>query len=35
MLIHAGDFSNAKLPAMNHNQVIDFLMWLQQQPVKY
>jgi Icc-related predicted phosphoesterase len=35
MLIHAGDFSNTKLPAMNHNEVIDFLMWLQQQPVKY
>lgn len=35
MLIHAGDFSNTKLPAMNHNEVINFLMWLQQQPVKY
>jgi Icc-related predicted phosphoesterase len=35
MLIHAGDFSNIKSPSFNHNEVIDFLMWLQQQPVKY
>jgi Icc-related predicted phosphoesterase len=35
MLIHAGDFSNIKLPAMNHNEVNLFLIWLEQQPVKY
>jgi Icc-related predicted phosphoesterase len=35
MLIHAGDFSNAKLPAMNSNEVNLFLIWLEQQPVKY
>jgi Icc-related predicted phosphoesterase len=35
MLIHAGDFSNIKSPSFNHNEVINFLMWLQQQPVKY
>jgi Icc-related predicted phosphoesterase len=35
MLIHAGDFSNTKLPAMNHNEVNLFLIWLEKQPVKY
>ena len=35
MLIHAGDFSNTKLPAMNSNEVNLFLIWLEQQPVKY
>jgi Icc-related predicted phosphoesterase len=35
MLIHAGDFSNVKSPAMNHNEVNLFLIWLEQQPVKY
>jgi Icc-related predicted phosphoesterase len=35
MLIHAGDFSNAKLPIMNSNEVNLFLIWLEQQPVKY
>jgi predicted phosphodiesterase len=35
MLIHAGDFSNIKLPAMNHNEVNLFLIWLEKQPVKY
>ena len=35
MLIHAGDFSNTKLPAMNSNEVNTFLIWLEQQPVKY
>jgi Icc-related predicted phosphoesterase len=35
MLIHAGDFSNTKLPAMNSNEVNSFLIWLEQQPVKY
>jgi Icc-related predicted phosphoesterase len=35
MLIHAGDFSNIKLPAMNSNEVNLFLIWLEQQPVKY
>lgn len=35
MLIHAGDFSNIKSPSFNHNEVNKFLMWLEQQPVKY
>jgi Icc-related predicted phosphoesterase len=35
MLIHAGDFSNTKLPVMNSNEVNLFLIWLEQQPVKY
>lgn len=35
MLIHAGDFSNVKSPAMNHNEVNLFLIWLEQQSVKY
>ena len=35
MLIHAGDFSNVKSPAMNHNEVNLFLIWLEKQPVKY
>jgi Icc-related predicted phosphoesterase len=35
MLIHAGDFSNAKSPSFNHNEVNLFLIWLEKQPVKY
>jgi Icc-related predicted phosphoesterase len=35
MLIHAGDFSNVKSPPLNHNEVNLFLIWLEQQPVKY
>lgn len=35
MIIHAGDFSNVKSPALNHNEVNLFLIWLEQQPVKY
>jgi len=35
MLIHAGDFSNIKSASFNYNEVNLFLMWLQQQPVKY
>jgi Icc-related predicted phosphoesterase len=35
MLIHAGDFSNIKSPPFNYNEVNKFLMWLEQQPVKY
>ena len=28
MIIHAGDFSNVKSPALNHNEVNLFLIWL-------
>ena len=35
MLIHAGDFSNIKSASFNSNEVNLFLIWLEQQPVKY
>lgn len=35
MLIHTGDFSNYKNPALNYNEVIDFLEWYQKQDVKH
>lgn len=35
MIIHAGDWSDNKLTAINNNQAIDFLDWFSSLPVKY
>lgn len=35
MVIHAGDFSNAKSPMFNQSEAVDFLSWYNDLPVKY
>ena len=35
MIIHAGDFSNIRVPSLNENEARDFLEWYDSIPVKY
>lgn len=35
MIIHAGDFSNHKSPMFNQSEVVQFLEWFNQIPIKY
>lgn len=35
MIIHAGDFSNHKSPMFNQSEVVEFLEWFNEIPVKY
>jgi len=35
MIIDAGDFSNHKSPAFNQAEVVDFLVWYSNLPIKY
>jgi Icc-related predicted phosphoesterase len=35
MIIHGGDFSNAKNPMFNQSEAVDFLDWYNDIPVKY
>jgi len=35
MIIHAGDFSNTKNPIFNQQEVVDFLIWYNDLPIKH